>query len=74
MVAARTGLSAADASKRVDDVMCKERQAIDKAKQAADAARKAALTLALYTGFSMLVGAFIAAVAGTLGGRHRDTY
>lgn len=74
MVAGRTGLSPADASKRVDDVITKEKQAIDKAKQVADAGRKAASSLALYTGFSMLVGAFIASVAGALGGRQRDTY
>ncbi len=74
MVAARTGLSTADAGKRVDDVIAKEQQAIDKAKQAADAARKAASSLALYTGFSMLVGAFIACVAGAIGGRQRDAF
>ena len=74
MVAARTGLSAADAGKRVDDVIAKEKQAVEKAKQAADTARKAASSLALYTGFSMLVGAFIACVAGAIGGRQRDAY
>jgi len=73
-VAARTGVSPADAGKRVDDVIARERQAVTKAKQAADVARKAASSLALYTGFSMLVGAFIAMVAGALGGRHRDAY
>jgi hypothetical protein len=65
LVAARTGTSQADAEKRVDDVMTK-------AKQTADAARKAAATLSLTTALSMLIGAFIAAAAGALGGRHRD--
>jgi hypothetical protein len=74
MVASRTGLSSADAGKRVDDVIGKEKQAIDTAKKAADTARKAASSLALYTGFSMLVGAFIACVAGAIGGRQRDAY
>ena len=74
MVAARAGVSPADAGKRVDDVIGQEKQAIEKAKQAANAARKAASSLALYTGFSMLVGAFIACVAGALGGRQRDAY
>jgi hypothetical protein len=74
MVAARTGLSSADAGKRVDDVIGKEKAAVEKARQAADVARKAASSLALYTGFSMLVGAFIACVAGAIGGRQRDAY
>jgi hypothetical protein len=74
LVAAKTGMSASDAGKRVDDVFAKERQAIDKAKQAANTARKAASSFAFYTGFSMLVGAFIACVAGAIGGRQRDAY
>ena len=74
MVTAQTGLSAADAGKRVDDVIGKEKDVVAKAKQAADTARKAASSLALYTGFSMLVGAFIACVAGAIGGRQRDAY
>lgn len=72
MVAARTGLSQADAGQRVDGAITAEKQAVETAKKAADAARKAASALALYTGFSMLVGAFIAAVAGAVGGRQRD--
>jgi hypothetical protein len=74
MVASRTGLTSADAGKRVDDVIGKETQVVDTAKKAADAARKAASSLALYTGFSMLVGAFIACVAGAIGGRQRDAF
>jgi hypothetical protein len=72
MVAAQTGISPADAGKRVDDVIATERKAIDTAKHAADVARKTASSVALYTGFSMLIGAFIAMVAGALGGHHRD--
>lgn len=74
MVASRTGLSQADAGKRVDDVIAKEKQAVETAKKAADTARKTASSIALYTGFSMLVGAFIACVAGALGGRQRDAF
>jgi len=44
----------------------------DNPASAADDARKAAASFALYTGLSMLVGAFIAAVAGKIGGHHRD--
>jgi hypothetical protein len=64
-VAARTGLSQADAEKRVDEV-------ITKAKADADAARKAGAYLSIFTAVSMLIGAFIAAAAVALGGRHRD--
>jgi hypothetical protein len=65
LVAARTGLSQADAEKRVDEV-------IAKAKADADAARKAGAYLSIFTAVSMLIGAFIAAAAAALGGRHRD--
>jgi hypothetical protein len=65
VVAARTGLSQADAEKRVDDT-------IVRAKQAADAARKAAAAAAFATALSWLIGAFVATAAGVLGGRHRD--
>jgi hypothetical protein len=74
MVAARTGMEPAEATKRVDAVIATEKQVVEKAKQAAEAARKAALKFALFTGFSMLVGAFIACVAGAIGGRQRDAY
>jgi hypothetical protein len=71
-VAARTGVSQADAQKRVDDVIAKAKDAEAKARQAADAARKVAATAAFFTAFSMLVGAFIAAVAATIAGHRRD--
>lgn len=72
LVAARTGLSQADAEKRVNDVIEQEKAAELKARQAADAARKAGSALSIFTGLSMLVGAFIASVAAALGGRQRD--
>ena len=72
LVAARTGLSQADAQKRVDDVLAQEQAAETKARQAADAARKAASSLAFFTFFSMLIGAFIASAAAAIGGRQRD--
>jgi hypothetical protein len=72
LVAARTGLSQADAEKRVDDVIAKVKAAETKARQVADATRKAGAYLSIYTGVTMLIGAFIAAVAAALGGRHRD--
>jgi hypothetical protein len=65
LVAARTGLSQANAEKRVEEVIAKE-------KADADGARKAGAYLSIFTAVSMLIGAFIAAAAAALGGRHRD--
>ncbi len=64
-VAQQTGLSEADAQARVDQV-------VTAAKHAADKARKATAYAAMMTALSLLVGAFIAAAAGALGGRYRD--
>ena len=72
VISAQTGLSQADAEKRVDDVMGQVTAATDKAKQAADQARKAAATLALFSFVSLLIGAFIASAAAAYGGRLRD--
>jgi hypothetical protein len=74
LVAARTGLSQADAAKRVDDAIAQAKTAELKAREAADAARKAASRLSIFIGLSMLIGAFIASAAGALGGRQRDEY
>ena len=76
LVAQRTGLSQADAERRVTDVFGRAKSAADeaatKAKQAADAARKAAAYAALWIFISLLVGAFGASLAATFGGRQRD--
>jgi|AraplaMF_Col_mMF_1032025.scaffolds.fasta_scaffold00082_11 hypothetical protein len=76
IIAQRTGLSQADAEKRVDDTVAKAKAAVDdaanKAKEAADVARKAAAGLAMWSFIAMLIGAFVASYAATLGGRHRD--
>ena len=74
LVAARTGLSQQDAEKRVDDVVAQMKAAEEKAKEAADAARKATAKAAFYVFFSMLIGAFIASAAGAIGGRERDSF
>lgn len=78
VVAGRTGLSQPDAAKRVDDIygqiQAGLQKAEDKARQYADDARKAAIGLTLWSFAAMLAGAFAAAIAGTLGGRARDTY
>ncbi|MBN9221572.1 MAG: hypothetical protein J0I79_26820 [Mesorhizobium sp.] len=72
LVAARTGLSEADAKTRVDAILAKAEDAKVKAKQAADTARKASATFALLGALSLVVGAFIASAAAALGGRQRD--
>jgi len=74
LVAARTGLSQADATKRVDDVLAQEKAAEAKVQQAANTARKAGAVFSILTALSMLVGAFIASVAGAIGGRKRDLH
>jgi hypothetical protein len=75
-VAARTGLSEADAEKRVSDVVAQAKaakdKAVDAAKTAADAARKTGVYVALWAFISLLVGAFSASYMATLGGRIRD--
>jgi hypothetical protein len=72
LVAARTSISPADAQKRVDDVIAKAKDVEVKLRQATDTARKTAATAAFFTAFSMLIGAFIAAVAATIAGHRRD--
>jgi hypothetical protein len=74
LVATRTGLSQADARKRVDDVVAREQAAVVKARQVADAARKAAAQFAIFTALSMLIGAFIASAAAAYGGSLRDEH
>ena len=65
IVAARTGMSHADAEKRVDDV-------ITEAKTAADTARKSAAKLSFWLTAAMLFGAFAASLAAVEGGTLRD--
>jgi hypothetical protein len=72
LIAARTGLSEADAKARVDAVLKEIEDAKVAAQEAADTARKSAATTALLGALSMLLGAFIASAAAALGGRQRD--
>jgi hypothetical protein len=67
VVAAGTGLSQADAEKRVSDV-------INLAKTALDNARKAAAKLSLWLTAALLMGAFSASLAATDGGYVRDNW
>ena len=65
VVAARTGLSQADAEKRVNDVAIQIKADLDKA-------RKAAMQMAIWLTLSLFIGAFSASLAATEGGGLRD--
>ena len=65
LIAARTGLSEADAEKRVDDT-------ITEAKAAPDKARSGGAKLSLWLTAAMLFGAFAASLAAAEGGSLRD--
>lgn len=76
LVSQRTGLSQADAEKRVSDnfarLQAKLTEAQTAAKTAADKTRKATAYAALWIFISLLIGAFMASLAALYGGRHRD--
>jgi len=74
LVAAKTGLSQADAQTRVDEWVSMGMEAETKAKATADAARKAASQVSIYTALSLLIGAFIASISAALGGQLRDEH
>lgn len=65
VVAARTGISHSDAERRVDDAYAQMRQA-------AETARKAIAHSMYWTFLALLVGAFCASLAATIGGKERD--
>jgi hypothetical protein len=67
LVAEQTGLGAAESDRRVDDVF-------GEVQQGAEQARHIAAEAAVYTGLSMLIGAFIACIAAALGGKERDLH
>jgi hypothetical protein len=74
LVAAKTGVSTDEAQKRVDAFIADVKDAVARAKVAADEARKAAAQAAIYTALAMLLGAFIASVSAAIGGRLRDEH
>ena len=73
-VASHTGITPTEAGKRVDNLMARAGAADEKARKAADAARKAGEVASILVALSMLVGAFIACVSAALGGRQRDLH
>ncbi|WP_305805154.1 hypothetical protein [Stenotrophomonas sp. YIM B06876] len=76
LVATQTGMTPADAQARVSDVQTRLRaslnQAKEQAKQTADDARKATAYAALWLFITLLIGAFVASLSATWGGRRRD--
>ena len=76
VVAKRTGLTQAEAEARVDAVYGRAAKAAADAKaaaqQAAETARKAGAHTALWMFVALLLGAFVASLAATFGGRQRD--
>ena len=74
LIAAKTGIAQPEAEQRVNNAVEQIKAASVKARELADAARKAASAAAICTALSMLIGAFIAMVASALGGRERDLH
>ena len=76
LVAARTGLSEADARGRVEQVLQRagdaRTQAEETARAAADAARRATIVLGFLSAASLLAGAAAAAFGARCGGRDRN--
>ncbi len=71
MVMQRTGLSQADAQKRVDDTFAQLKQAEQKARDTAESARKAALIAAFAAAAIALLSCAAACVAASAGAEHR---
>jgi len=65
LVAANTGLNQTDAESRVSEVFAETQQAVD-------VARKAVAHILLWIFIALLIGAFCASYAATIGGRQRD--
>ena len=65
LIAAKTGISQSEAEKRVSDVVAD-------ARQTEDSARKVTAHMLLWLFLALLMGAFSASYAATIGGRQRD--
>ena len=78
VVAQRTGMPQADAERRVAETFTRMQDAAKRAevtaRDIADQARKTSAYSALWLFISLLVGAFCASLAATLGGRQRDQF
>ncbi len=72
LVATRSGIDEPAAQGRVDQAMKDSQAFADKAKQAANAARKVGVVSAFTIAASLLIGLVACWWAATMGGRHRD--
>jgi hypothetical protein len=72
LVSQRTGMPQADAEKRVDTAFTDLKAAEQKARDAAEHARKATLIAAFLAAATLAIGCAAACAAASLGGRHRD--
>lgn len=76
LVAKRTGVTEYEAKARLEEVTARAKKAADElevqAREAADTARTAAAIFSLWAFASLLLGAFVASFAATIGGRARD--
>ena len=76
LIAQRTGMSPADAEKKVTatftQMQAKANAAETAARDAADKARRAASLASLWLFVALLSGAFVASFSATIGGRQRD--
>ena len=72
VVAQRTGLTQQAAEKRVSDTYARVQEKLHDAKATAEKARKVSAYTALWLFISLLIGAFVASLAATYGGRRRD--
>jgi hypothetical protein len=72
LVMQQTGMPQADAEKRVDTAFSDLKAAEQKARDAAEHARKATLIAAFLAAATLAIGCAAACGAASLGGRHRD--
>ncbi|ODT23069.1 MAG: hypothetical protein ABS35_13495 [Kaistia sp. SCN 65-12] len=72
LVQQQTGISQADAERRVDDAFADLKAAEARTRAAAEAARKAALIAAFAVAATLAIGCAAACAGAALGARHRD--
>jgi len=72
IVSEQTGLPQAEAEKRVDETYADLKAAEQKARDAADAARKTAIIAAFLAAATLAIGCAAACAGASLGARHRD--
>lgn len=72
LIADSTGISLSEAERRISEVQARMKEMQMQVRQAADTARRAVVHLTLWMSLGLLIGAFSASLAATVGGRQRD--